>query len=273
MEDVEDFELKKIGKSFMEFYSGAHLPKNYKTMKNNLSLSIPKACSEKWSSFTAASDGGFCGTCNKVVVDFTKMADDEILNFFIKQPTHTCGRFRTNQLKAYSIMPSVKINPGFLLLKTGFLSLLFFVFSNHVSAQSTPAKTKSEVVQYPGASVEKINTDGPGQVVKGVIKSEEDQLPMPGTNVYLKGSTVGIATDENGKFEFPVKLKEGDVLVFSFIGFDSQEYVIPKKVTEEIGIPMMLSSVTMMGEIAVDDVYTTEQSTVKQLWRKVKGLF
>jgi hypothetical protein len=74
-------------------------------MKKQLTLSIPKPCSEKWDNFIPASNGRFCTSCNKIVTDFTQMSDHEIIEFFRDMPAHACGRFRPDQLKIYSTKP------------------------------------------------------------------------------------------------------------------------------------------------------------------------
>src|SRR5690606_5620792 len=81
---------------------------------NQIALNIPTPCSEQWGNFTKTPQGGFCSSCQKTVIDFTTMTDDEILAFFKTKPAHTCGRFRPNQLKLYS-MPATTatgIRPG-----------------------------------------------------------------------------------------------------------------------------------------------------------------
>ena len=50
---------------------------------------------------------------------------------------------------------------------------------------------------------------------------------VPGANVYVKGNTsVGTVTDIDGNFT--LKVSQGDVLVFAFIGYDNIEYPITK---------------------------------------------
>jgi len=60
-----------------------------------------------------------------------------------------------------------------------------------------------------------------GKVLHGVVKGE-DGKPLPGVNVVIKGTFQGAITDFNGKYSLPNEGKSS-VLVFSFIGFLSQE--------------------------------------------------
>jgi hypothetical protein len=52
--------------------------------------------------------GAYCAACSKEVIDFTGMDDDQLVRYFTQQKQQpACGRFRTEQLKTYTIT----INP------------------------------------------------------------------------------------------------------------------------------------------------------------------
>ena len=51
--------------------------------------------------------------------------------------------------------------------------------------------------------------------------TDERGVPLPGVSVVVKNTTRGTSTDFDGKYE--ISAKQGDVLVFSFVGFKSQE--------------------------------------------------
>ena len=165
-------------------------------MNRNLSLSIPQPCSEKWDNFTPTSNGGFCSSCSKVVVDFSKMTDEEIIKFFSKNQTQTCGRFRSDQLKTYSHQSSLSISPGFTLFKAGALSLLLLLVSKQSYAQGEVTKTQTETVQGQSHSSKSVDEKSL-YTIRGVVKDEEGS-PIPGASVWLKGTVQGTATDAKG---------------------------------------------------------------------------
>lgn len=240
-------------------------------MKKSINLSIPKPCTEKWENFTLTSHGGFCSSCSKTVIDFKNASEKEIFDFFRNKPAHACGRFRPDQLKTYSFNHSVStINPGFALFKAGFIGLTFLLISRPSVAQQTPAPIKKEIVDQQGIK----NTDvvDEGRIFKGIVLAQEDDSPLPGVNVVLKGFPIGTATDSDGRFEFPQKLKEGDVLVITFIGLRSEEYRIPKESKDITEFKMFYMELDMTGEVAVTDVYE-QPSTIRRFWSKVKGIF
>lgn len=57
--------------------------------------------------------------------------------------------------------------------------------------------------------------------VTGAVTDEAGET-MPGVNILIKGTTVGVVTDAGGKFSIPVPNRDA-VLVFSFIGYVSRE--------------------------------------------------
>ena len=60
--------------------------------------------------------------------------------------------------------------------------------------------------------------------VSGVVSSVDG--PLPEATIILKGTSHGVSSDEKGEFTFPVELKENDVLVFSYLGFETNEVTI-----------------------------------------------
>lgn len=61
-----------------------------------------------------------------------------------------------------------------------------------------------------------------GRKVTGIVSSGEDGEPIPGATVLVKGTSVGAATDIDGKYSLTIP-ENGTVLVFSFIGMSTQE--------------------------------------------------
>jgi TonB-linked SusC/RagA family outer membrane protein len=60
--------------------------------------------------------------------------------------------------------------------------------------------------------------------ISGTVTSSDDNLPLPGVSVRVKDSSVGVATDVQGRYQLSIPEDIADpVLVFSFIGFITQE--------------------------------------------------
>lgn len=243
----------------------------------SFTLSLPEPCTEKWNSFTPTATGGFCSKCQKNVIDFTKATDDEIIQFITKKsPEGACGKFRGDQLKTYFIQPPQPVRPGFVLLKAGIISLLLLVISKPGTAQTSPTKTKTEIVRQQripenDSSTTKIR-------VRGVVTSEEDDSPLPGVNVVQKGTSNGTQTDGDGRFELLVDIAQSSTITFSFISLKTVDYVLRKE-TQDIAIVMSndtmgyFSDIVITGAVSHDALYAEKQPVVRRAWTKFKSIF
>lgn len=61
--------------------------------------------------------------------------------------------------------------------------------------------------------------------VTGQVVDREDGAPLPGVNVVVQGTLVGVTTDDEGEYTI-VAPEPTDVLVFSFVGYATQEIPI-----------------------------------------------
>src|SRR5690606_8314779 len=72
-----------------------------------------------------------------------------------------------------------------------------------------------------------------GRVITGTVTSAEDGSSLPGVSVVIKGTTTGTSTDANGSYSLSVP--EGqNVLIYSFIGMQSQEVEIGNRTVIDI---------------------------------------
>jgi TonB-dependent SusC/RagA subfamily outer membrane receptor len=75
----------------------------------------------------------------------------------------------------------------------------------------------------------------------------DDNGPLPGVNVTVKGTTTGTTTDINGKFKLAVN-SEAKVLVFTYIGFETSEVQIGSKSVIDITLE---ADIKQLGEVVV----------------------
>src|SRR5690606_27360138 len=81
--------------------------------------------------------------------------------------------------------------------------------------------------------------------VSGTVKDEAN-APLPGVSIVEKGTSNGTVTDSEGRFTIAVR--DGAVLVVSFIGMKPQE--VPVGNQSQLTISME-SDVTELGEVVV----------------------
>lgn len=240
---------------------------------DNLNLSIKKPCSENFSSFSKTNDGGFCQSCKKNVIDFTNMSDQEILSYVNNSKNETCGLFLESQLKTYKIPENKKTSKMTSIFASHFFGLSLLSLLSFNSAFSQDKKVVNEIVkidsQNQGAIQDSTKIDRKISV-EGIVNDLKG--PLPGANIYLKNTKIGVQSDINGKFKFPIPLKVDDVLIVSFIGFKDKEIQIKDSKNSdklEIEIKLKQSDIVFLGEVSTNKVYTSK----KTFFQKLKSIF
>jgi len=90
--------------------------------------------------------------------------------------------------------------------------------------------------------------------VSGVVRDQDNQ-PLPGVSIVVKGTTLGTITNLEGYFELAIP-SDAEVLVFSFMGMRTQEIMIDGKTT---------FSVTMEEElVGLDEVIVVGYGSMKK---------
>ncbi len=84
--------------------------------------------------------------------------------------------------------------------------------------------------------------------VKGVVRSSANGSPMEGVNVRVKSGQQGTTTDADGSFSLAATAT--DILVFSYVGYKSQEVLVGNQTTINVsleGSSSSLSDVVVIG--------------------------
>ena len=97
--------------------------------------------------------------------------------------------------------------------------------------------------------------------------TDENNDPIPGANVVVKGTISGAVTDMDGNFK--IRLTESaKVLIFTFIGYDSREVNISGK--SQIDVQLKMSSIGLQEVVAVG-YGTQKKATITGSISTVKG--
>lgn len=86
-----------------------------------------------------------------------------------------------------------------------------------------------------------------GPTITGKVTSSEDNLGLPGVNVYIKGTNQGTITDANGNYSIEVPGQES-TLIFSSLGFTKEEVNVGARTVIDIAL---VPDVTALEEIVV----------------------
>jgi hypothetical protein len=240
-------------------------------MGKKIQLTIPAPCHENWEAMTPVEKGRFCAACQKQVMDFSRMNDRQVAEFFKKPSTGSvCGRFMQDQLQRDMEIP-VKRIPWV---------KYFFQFAIPAFFVSAKAKAQGEVrvstiinkevkkdsmtkgqvlakscaVKITGDTVIMEKPAEPGIVISGRITNENNE-PVPHASVVIKGTRIGVVADAAGFFKLqPSPGWKTVTLVTSSIGFMAKEFLVIKsdyKGSLEIKMDQILLQQETMGVIVV----------------------
>jgi TonB-linked SusC/RagA family outer membrane protein len=91
------------------------------------------------------------------------------------------------------------------------------------------------------------------RTVSGKITQADDNAPLPGVNVVVKGTTTGAISDADGNYS--VAAEPGATLQFTFVGFTPREVVVGDQATINVQLE---AQVTELNQVVVTG-YNTQQ--------------
>ncbi len=97
--------------------------------------------------------------------------------------------------------------------------------------------------------------DNNKRIVSGTIK-DYDGTPLPGTNILIQGTGRGTQSDFDGNFS--INAEENDVLVFSYLGYQNNSFVVNSS-NSSINIPLEEDS------SALEEVVITSMGTQREV--------
>lgn len=119
---------------------------------------------------------------------------------------------------------------------------------------------------FPASGVNAAPASQENLTVSGVVTSAADQLPLIGVSVQVKGTSNGAITDLDGNYS--VSVASGQTLVFSYIGFKTQEIQITNQKT--LNVVMEEDSETL-DEVVVVGYGVQKKKLVTGATVQVKG--
>lgn len=98
----------------------------------------------------------------------------------------------------------------------------------------------------------------PQPIISGQVTDAQDGTPIPGVNVVVQGTTIGTATDANGRYEIDAP-DDAEALVFSAVGYVTQEVPINGRTTIDV---QLQSDVEALEEVVVVGYGTQQRAEV-----------
>ncbi len=226
-------------------------------MPKSLLLNIPKPCHENWQHMTPTEQGRFCGSCQKTVIDFSRMTDDELLNYFSQASQHTCGRFSNDQLnKEITAAPNPKrvtwMYVWNLILATFLMTKSYAQGKPQI--KKPPVKTticeKPLVVGWTSSVLDPVEAVIPVNM-KGVVLDAQTNQPVTGASINIKGTKNGTSANVSGNFQLRVEKKDAVELEISAIGYETQTVLLDKTANLNNVRVLLKSAFTSLDEVTV----------------------
>ncbi|MDO6440469.1 hypothetical protein Q4534_23795 [Cyclobacterium sp. 1_MG-2023] len=189
-------------------------------MKNSrLKISIEKPCNKiNWTSMSDYERGKFCSICSKNVMDFSKMTDEEIVNYLNGSEESICARLNQSQMnRNLNINKANKINHWNKIAATlALMTLTTVSYSN--TNKDNYYKTELNIRDLPhnkGNFYTQISSiDSIPNIIKGKVVEEGWDYPVK-TFVIVKGTKIKSETDSLGNFQIviPKKYKKEEIIL------------------------------------------------------------
>ncbi|HEY8919285.1 MAG TPA: carboxypeptidase-like regulatory domain-containing protein [Chitinophaga sp.] len=251
--------------------------------RSSLSLTVPNPCQQAWNEMTLNNEGRFCNHCNKTVIDFTQLTDEQVAAVFKNTSGRVCGRFTVSQLDRDLLTPRTTHHNPFIPAAVMTAALV----TAAVNSDAQAGKPVIPCAQTPGtvmntaesttAPVAKRDTVPASDIIHTVSGKITDSTgaPLPGATVMLMNTTSGVVADMNGLFKLDIpenRASTAGTLLFYCIGYELQEVPLTgtKEQFDKLEVVMQVSSNTLPGDVVVAGGAFVRK---RNLWQRVKDFF
>jgi len=222
-------------------------------MPEKTQLLLYNPCHEQWGDMQPNTEGRFCGSCQKTVVDFTGMSDRELLVWFAHGRSNVCGRMTEDQLNRDLVPAGPPKKRGWAVWWQFLLAGL--LVSSEASSQTRPSK--------PPVSQSYDNT-AHRQIVMGVtallppdqhirIVDSVTQKPLRGASVQVDEDLKYFIADSAGMVVIPhQRMVRASTLKITSVGYAHavipvEDWMGADKVVQLVAQPVELQPATVVS--------------------------
>ncbi len=243
-----------------------------------MKIQIPQPCHEKWDEMNPTKKGAFCLACQKEVVDFSTMSDEDIKQHFQKSAGKTCGRFRQDQIdRPLAFEPQKGFSFAKIWLSLGlFLGVASQGYAQkeekkevestfrHITGDTIYVATPLMPIPPPPPMLGRVSVgNDTNVVVQGKVVDAQTDKELPDVSITIGNTNRGNVSDVKGNFT--VNLRPSDTkLTIQYTGYKTQEITINPKNNYPLVIKLKDSN-QFTGEVVV--------GTKPTLWQRIKNIF
>lgn len=191
-------------------------------MKHSLpnSIKVVEPCHENWNEMSPVEQGRHCASCNKIVTDFSKMSDRQLIKH-LKSGARGCGRFRDDQLNRALSSPEPKSSWNWKWLAAASLSTLITLPSFATYAHRKSVKP----IQISQPALPEVDSSHPEFLeFSGVIVDDSTGLGIDSAEIRVIANGQAFFTNADGSFYF--KIKTVDFRENGFVSINKPGYAI-----------------------------------------------
>ncbi|WP_343618766.1 hypothetical protein [Flavobacterium sp.] len=209
-------------------------------MKKKFTLEITSPCSENFDKMIPNSNGSFCNSCMKNVIDLSQKTNSEVAKFISEnKDKNICARLKTVQLEEeFQYNETSKINT----LKYAAVAASILLVSNVSGQEKEPIKTEinnPKPIDYRVGRVAFSQTENQeiSIIIKGKLLNAKTNRPFdlnnfPNLMLTINDSESTIKMSSSGDFLIPVKvLKDSKTLS---ITITANDYYLSKTIPFDV---------------------------------------
>jgi hypothetical protein len=177
----------------------------------SLTIQMNAPCDENWNGMEPTEAGRFCNKCQKPVINFVDLSDQQILQYFLENPFPVCGRMLTTQRDQHFIHTTQKINRHLFPVTATLLTLATITTEAAPPAPliiNRPPVQQPHIKQTPAIPADSL-------LISGTVK---DKHGAPIENAEIIFDQYKLLSDKNGSFQFalPAGFNKTAVIQFSY---------------------------------------------------------
>jgi len=210
-----------------------------------IKISIAEPCHENWDKMLDEEKGKFCLSCQKQVVDFSRMTNEEIINYFnVNEGKKTCGRIAKHQHNTPISNYRKVVTPWFNRYVASFFMALGFYNPSTAQTNNTPVE---QHIKGDIAVKQPLVPSNKKLVINGRVLDQKTKKGIKGASITVAGSDITTTSDKNGNYtiSIPARLQnENLVLSVYHPNYDGQEIT---------GIDHRKTSVSVITKLYVEE--------------------
>jgi hypothetical protein len=209
-------------------------------------ITLPQPCHEPWTNMRTVTNGRFCGSCNKAVIDFTTMTNQQIIDHLSASTGNVCGRIAASQFNDVNNQLLKPAPTDASIWKHIMLTFTLLTSLAYAKGQTGTAKVNTEQTQVNLITGEIVAiADKPVKyiMITGIIKDNKGEPLQQATVIAGNQSTL---TNIAGAFKLrvPEGTKSFEV---KYIGMETATININKKQGKPYQINMKAAGIYLGG--------------------------